>query len=198
MHFAAIAEALARLLKEFGPSRKSYHPEFPFWHLQTDGFWEVEKKGALPLKPGGRSPTKQTLLTHDAVGAVPSRPLGGTPKQPCIAAGPDAAAVSVLLALDSPRGDSASDSVSLTTLPQRSKRFSAPPARRASARMSCGRTNDDAPSVGMMAAWPTCPLAWRRPTFNGTPGMALTRSIMVWHCAPFIMWRSIVGAVGIQ
>jgi len=72
IRFAAIAAELARLLKEFGPSRKSYHPEFPFWHLQTDGFWEVEKKQALPLKPGGRSPTKQTLLAHDAVGAVPS------------------------------------------------------------------------------------------------------------------------------
>jgi len=72
VHFAAIADQLARLLKEFGPSRKSYHPEFPFWHLQSDGFWEVEKKWALPLKSGSRSPSKQTLLTHDAVGAVPS------------------------------------------------------------------------------------------------------------------------------
>ena len=72
IRFAAIAEELARLLKEFGPSRKSYHPEFPFWHLQTDGFWEVEKKQELPLKLGGHSPTKRTLLTHDAVGAVPS------------------------------------------------------------------------------------------------------------------------------
>jgi putative restriction endonuclease len=71
IRFAAIADELARLLKEFGPSRKSYHPEFPFWHLQTDGFWEIEQKQELSLKPGGRSPSKQTLLTHDAVGAVP-------------------------------------------------------------------------------------------------------------------------------
>jgi putative restriction endonuclease len=72
IRFATIAEALTRFLKEFGPHRKSYHPEFPFWHLQTDGFWEIEKKQELPMRPGGRSPTKHTLLTHDAVGVVPT------------------------------------------------------------------------------------------------------------------------------
>jgi putative restriction endonuclease len=29
------------LLKEYGPSRQSYHPEYPFWRLQKDGVWEV-------------------------------------------------------------------------------------------------------------------------------------------------------------
>jgi putative restriction endonuclease len=71
VRFVTIAEDLARLLKEFGPYRKSYHPELPFWHLQTDGFWNVENKQELPLKLGGRSPTRRTLLTHDAVGIVP-------------------------------------------------------------------------------------------------------------------------------
>jgi hypothetical protein len=27
-----------RLLKEFGPTRKSYHPEFLFWYLKNDDF----------------------------------------------------------------------------------------------------------------------------------------------------------------
>jgi putative restriction endonuclease len=26
---------LTALLKEFGPPRQSYHPEYPFWRLQT-------------------------------------------------------------------------------------------------------------------------------------------------------------------
>lgn len=74
IHFATIDEELTRLLKEFGPQRTSYHPEFPFWHLQTDGFWEIEQKLALPLKRSGHSPTRSTLLKNDAVGEVP-RPL---------------------------------------------------------------------------------------------------------------------------
>ena len=40
--FRDVATKLRDLLKEFGPSRKSYHPEHPFWWLQTDGLWVVE------------------------------------------------------------------------------------------------------------------------------------------------------------
>ena len=71
IHFVTIAEELTKLLKEFGPRRLIYHPEFPFWYLQTDGFWEVENRSNLALKKSGQSPTKQTLLAQDAVGAVP-------------------------------------------------------------------------------------------------------------------------------
>ena len=71
MHFVTIVEKLTNLLKEFGPRRLTYHPEFPFWYLQTDGFWEVENKSTLALKKSGQSPTRQTLLAQDAVGAVP-------------------------------------------------------------------------------------------------------------------------------
>jgi putative restriction endonuclease len=71
IHFATIAEELTKLLKEFGPRRLTYHPEFPFWYLQTDGFWEVENRSNLALKKSGQSPTKQALLAQDAVGAVP-------------------------------------------------------------------------------------------------------------------------------
>lgn len=33
---------LRKLLFEFGPSRKSYHPEEPFVRLTTDGIWELD------------------------------------------------------------------------------------------------------------------------------------------------------------
>jgi putative restriction endonuclease len=40
--FEVIEPALKRLLQDFGPQRKSFHPEFPFWRLQNDGdFWVV-------------------------------------------------------------------------------------------------------------------------------------------------------------
>ena len=36
-----IEENLENLLKEFGPKRDSYNPQFPFWRLQNDEIWEV-------------------------------------------------------------------------------------------------------------------------------------------------------------
>ena len=37
--FRDASPVLTELLRDFGPQRKSYHPEFPFWHLQSDGVW---------------------------------------------------------------------------------------------------------------------------------------------------------------
>lgn len=41
--YVDIEEELENLLKEFGPWRKNYHPEHPFWHLQKDKcpVWEI-------------------------------------------------------------------------------------------------------------------------------------------------------------
>jgi putative restriction endonuclease len=39
--FADVEEPLRRLLAEFGPPRKSQHPEYPFWRLQRDRLWTV-------------------------------------------------------------------------------------------------------------------------------------------------------------
>jgi putative restriction endonuclease len=38
---------LQALLREFGPSRKSVHPEYPVWHLQSDGIWLVRDADRL-------------------------------------------------------------------------------------------------------------------------------------------------------
>ena len=46
--FAEIEGELTDLLVEFGPFRKSYHPEYPFWRLQNDGIWEVTSN--MPLR----------------------------------------------------------------------------------------------------------------------------------------------------
>lgn len=70
VRFAEIEEDLARHLREFGPTRKSYHPEFPFWHLQTDGFWRLRDAHALQKKTGGKSPSRATLLKAEATGSV--------------------------------------------------------------------------------------------------------------------------------
>ncbi len=39
--FDDIEKKLTQLLQDFGPSRASYYPELPFWHLQSDQIWEM-------------------------------------------------------------------------------------------------------------------------------------------------------------
>ncbi len=46
--YGEIEEQLRRLLVEFGPYRRSVHPEYPFWRLQNDGdFWEIPQRSVL-------------------------------------------------------------------------------------------------------------------------------------------------------
>src|SRR3954463_9034732 len=47
---------LTTLLREFGPPRKSDHPEQPFWRLQRDGVWTVYAPAGLALKTGDDIP----------------------------------------------------------------------------------------------------------------------------------------------
>ena len=69
--FSEIHEKLTEALRNFGPQRKSYHPEFPFWYLKNDGFWTVRDADSLPYRTGKSSPTKGTLLAREVVGEVP-------------------------------------------------------------------------------------------------------------------------------
>src|SRR4051794_13124357 len=50
--FAEIDSPLQNLLQQFGPPRKSYDTELPFWHLQNDGFWVVRDADSLPKRKG--------------------------------------------------------------------------------------------------------------------------------------------------
>ncbi|MGF1584333.1 MAG: phosphorothioated DNA-binding restriction endonuclease [Bacteroidales bacterium] len=68
--FGEVSEQLAKLLKEFGPSRKVYHPENPFWHLQNEGFWTVSSPFDLEKKKPGSSPTKESLLKDGVYGEL--------------------------------------------------------------------------------------------------------------------------------
>ena len=45
--FRELEPDLTGLLKEFGPPRQSYHPEYPFWRLQNDGVWTVHADAPL-------------------------------------------------------------------------------------------------------------------------------------------------------
>lgn len=56
---------LTELLKEFGPSRKAYHPEYPFWWLQSDAIWNVRGAERLGDYKSGTGPSKGELLAKD-------------------------------------------------------------------------------------------------------------------------------------
>jgi putative restriction endonuclease len=50
--FTDIEKSFKELLKEFGPQRKSYHPEYPFWRLQNDGIWLLENADKCVVRKG--------------------------------------------------------------------------------------------------------------------------------------------------
>lgn len=63
--FREAEPALRALLQEFGPPRKSDHPEQPFWRLQRDGVWDVQVPGELPLKTGDTIPRVRALRSPE-------------------------------------------------------------------------------------------------------------------------------------
>jgi putative restriction endonuclease len=66
IRFAGAEPDLTALLKEFGPSRRSYHPEYPFWRLQNDGVWVIHASDSLRPRKSNTDPSKGELLAHDA------------------------------------------------------------------------------------------------------------------------------------
>lgn len=66
MRFTEIEQQLRQLLINFGPRRKSYHPEYPFWYLRKNKVWEVERATEMRLKKNHREPCIEDL--RDAQG----------------------------------------------------------------------------------------------------------------------------------
>jgi putative restriction endonuclease len=67
--FAEAAHPLKALLAEFGPPRRSYHPEYPFWYLRNDGVWQVASAEPLLTRAGKSQPPANELVRKGAVGA---------------------------------------------------------------------------------------------------------------------------------
>ena len=63
-----IHEPLTRLLKEFGPKRRTDYPNMPFWRLRTDGFWEIANAEGCKPRKGNTQPTKKELIDNQVVG----------------------------------------------------------------------------------------------------------------------------------
>lgn len=55
MKYDDIHQKLEQLLCDFGPQRKSIHPEYPFWRLQNDGdFWDIPERERVIAERGAR------------------------------------------------------------------------------------------------------------------------------------------------
>ena len=72
--FARIEENVGRLLHDFGPPRAT-RPGYPFWHLQSDGLWEIPEHEALQADldeaPHRHNPRLTMIRDVGAHGALP-------------------------------------------------------------------------------------------------------------------------------
>jgi putative restriction endonuclease len=74
VHFREVEEPLRTLLVEFGPPRKSQNPHLPYWHLRSDGIWEVVGIPGGDDRSPGDTPRVSELRSPD-VRAGPTRDL---------------------------------------------------------------------------------------------------------------------------
>ncbi|EOZ4596555.1 phosphorothioated DNA-binding restriction endonuclease [Morganella morganii] len=63
-----IHEPLTRLLREFGPKRRTDYPNMPFWRLRSDGFWEITDAEGCKHRRGNTQPTKKELIDNHVSG----------------------------------------------------------------------------------------------------------------------------------
>ena len=70
--FSAVEGELGRLLFEFGPSGSERTRHNPFWHLKTDGLWELHGPASLLDRPAGATPTITELRAHHVAGDFPA------------------------------------------------------------------------------------------------------------------------------
>ncbi|MCY4092002.1 MAG: HNH endonuclease [Caldilineaceae bacterium] len=53
LRYSEVDEKLGNLLREFGPKRRAYHTQLPFWRLQNDGVWEIPEAYLVSQTPSG-------------------------------------------------------------------------------------------------------------------------------------------------
>ena len=66
--YQEIDEPLTELLVNFGPPSKNYHPEYPFWYLHSEDFWELQNVIISKSGVGGTTITKSKLKKQNAKG----------------------------------------------------------------------------------------------------------------------------------
>jgi putative restriction endonuclease len=71
VRFNQIEVPLRDLLKRFGPTRDSYHPEYPFWRLQSDDLWTLDRREEISrTRKGNTDPPISELRAVDPEGVL--------------------------------------------------------------------------------------------------------------------------------
>ena len=69
--YSEIHDKLKDLLINFGPVRRSYHPEMPFWYLQSDELWEIKNVDTSNIKIANITPKSSLFLDNNSYGGFP-------------------------------------------------------------------------------------------------------------------------------
>jgi putative restriction endonuclease len=71
VEFSEADSRLKALLEEFGPGKSGASSHYPFWHLQSDGVWNLEAPFELLNRPMGATPTIGELRSSSVRGGFP-------------------------------------------------------------------------------------------------------------------------------
>lgn len=72
MDWNEVEPRLKALLNEFGPDGAGNSRHHPFWHLQTDGLWQLEGPQSILARPPSATPTLGELRANHVRGGFPS------------------------------------------------------------------------------------------------------------------------------
>ena len=82
--YELVDQELADLLRRFGPHRKTIHTEDPFWRMQRDGVWEVDRPSMVRSNAEG-GPYKGDLRRHRIRGGLTESAYATLQRQPQLA-----------------------------------------------------------------------------------------------------------------
>jgi len=71
MDWNDVEPRLKALLDEFGPDGSGASRHHPFWHLQTDGLWQLNGPAAILARPPSATPTLTELRDNHVRGGFP-------------------------------------------------------------------------------------------------------------------------------
>lgn len=70
--FAHVEPALRKLFEQFGPASAMASVHYPFWHLQTDGLWELTGPASILNRSPGATPTLTEMRAEVSGGFTPA------------------------------------------------------------------------------------------------------------------------------
>jgi len=68
VEFSEIDHPLQELLRQFGPASAAGTRHYPFWHLRTDGIWDLKGPPEILGRPPGATPTLNELRENHVTG----------------------------------------------------------------------------------------------------------------------------------